>query len=187
MSEFATADDGGTLTGKFTAVWVKRDGRWLLDSLRESVSLLPQTNPRLQPLAWLLGEWAGNTEDSSILLSTHWSDGGKYLLRKFLVRSAGGETIVGTQRIGWDPIAGRIKSWTFDSQGGMGEGVWQPEGDRWIVNSTDVTADGKKSQTSAVYVPGADGRFVWEVKSANVAGENLPAGRIEFKRAVDDE
>jgi hypothetical protein len=158
-----------------------------LDSLRESVLPLPQTNPRLQPLAWLLGEWAGKTNEAAVLVSTHWSDGGKYLLREFIIRGAGGEVVVGTQRIGWDPIAGRIKSWTFDSQGGMGEGTWQREGDGWIVNSTEVTADGKKSQSSVHYIPSGDGNFVWEVKSANLAGTNLPAGRIEFKRAIEDQ
>jgi hypothetical protein len=184
-SDAAAGDDQAA--GRFTAVWVKRDGRWLLDCLRETASLTAISNPRLQPLAWLLGEWAGKADDSATLISARWSDGGNFIVRDFVIRGENSPAITGTQRIGWDPIAQKIKSWSFDSQGGSGEAYWRREGPRWIVDSIDVTADGRKARTSAVYVPTAPDHFVWEVRSANIDAEKLTSRRIEFKRAPEAE
>jgi hypothetical protein len=179
------------LTGRFTAVWVKRNGRWLLSSLRESVtSVSSSTSARLEPLAWLVGEWIGTSEDAVILLSSQWSGDGNYILREFLIRRDGHEDIGASQRIGWDASAGEIKSWTFDSQGGSGEDRWRREGDRWIVESTEVTAEGKEAKTVAVYVPGGDGQFRSELASAlDNPGDQaaMPPLRIEFRRASEDE
>jgi uncharacterized protein (TIGR02246 family) len=193
VAELGTSGDGNELSGRFTTVWVKRNGRWLISSLRESVVAAPSTNEHLQPLNWLVGEWAGTTPDAVILLSSQWSGDGNYILREFLVRREGHDEISATQRIGWDASAGEIKSWTFDSQGGSSEGRWRRDGDRWVVASDDITADGKESKTSTVYTPVADGRFQCEVKGAwdeadgKSAAGNLSALRVEFKRALEDE
>jgi uncharacterized protein (TIGR02246 family) len=187
-----TLPDGSTFIGRFTAVWVNQDGRWLLDSLREATAATPQFNDQLRPLEWLLGEWVGTTDHAAILLTSHWSDDGKYIIREFLVRSEDREDITATQRIGWDASTGTIRCWTFDSLGGSGEGIWKRDGERWLVDSTEVLADGKKSKTSAVYVSIADGQFVSEVKAAwdsvdkQETGANPPTLRVEFKRAVED-
>jgi uncharacterized protein (TIGR02246 family) len=192
VTQVVTSPDGNTLIGRFTAIWVKHDGRWRLDGLRESVAATPLLNEHLRPLEWLLGEWVGTTDDAVILLSSHWSDDGRYIIREFLIRSKDREDITATQRIGWDASSGKIRCWTFDSLGGSGEGIWKRDGERWLVDSTEVLADGKKSKTSAVYASIADGQFVSEVKSAwdsvdkQEAGANPPTLRVEFKRAVED-
>ena len=36
------------------------------------------------------------------------------------------------QVIGWDPAAKQVRSWVFDSGGGIGEGIWTKQGDKWI-------------------------------------------------------
>jgi uncharacterized protein (TIGR02246 family) len=191
-SEFAMADDGTTLLGRFTAVWAKRNGRWWLDSLREATIESPAVNEHLRPLEWLLGEWVGTGDEAVILVSSQWSDGGQYIVREFLVRGDGRPAVSGTQRIGWDPVARQIKSWTFDSQGGSSEGIWRPDGERWLVESTDVLADGKKSKTLTAYAPGDDGQFTIEVKSTwdiypKSSAVNLPTLRVEFQRAPEAE
>jgi uncharacterized protein (TIGR02246 family) len=176
---------GDSPAGRFTAVWVKRDSRWLLDSLRESACLSANSNPRLQELTWLLGEWAGKADDSAMLISARWSDGGNYIVREFVVRNPDGQAITGTQRIGWDPVARRIKSWSFDSHGGAGEAMWRQDGPKWIVESADATSDGKKARSLTVYTPDGDNRFVWEVRNANVGEEKIPPRRVEFTRAPE--
>jgi uncharacterized protein (TIGR02246 family) len=193
VAELGTSGDGNELSGRFTTVWVKRNGRWLISSLRETVSAAPSTNEHLQPLDWLVGEWVGTSQDALILLSSQWSGDGNYILREFLIRREGHDEISATQRIGWDASAGEIKSWTFDSQGGSSEGRWRRDGDRWVVASEDVRADGKESKTSTVYIPIADGQFQCEVKGAwdeadtKLASGDLSALRVEFKRALEDE
>ena len=153
----------------------------------------PTAADSLQSLEWLLGEWSGMTDNAVVLVSAHWCDGGAFIEREVIVRMEGQPEVGGTQRIGWDPIKKRIKSWTFDSQGGTGEGYWRREvvkkdgdeqgGDRWIVESDDVLADGETSSTTSVFTPQGADRFLWEVERAHVNGENLPKQQIEFVRA----
>ena len=50
--------------------------------------------------------------------------------------------------IGWDPKTSQLKSWSFDSEGGHGEGHWTRVGDdQWIVKAQGSLRDG--SATSA--------------------------------------
>ncbi len=192
-SGYFNSEVGSELTGRFAAIWVKRDGKWLLDSLRESASAAPPGHPKLRPLDWLVGEWTGATGAAAILTSWQWTDGGNFLVGEFLIYGQGREAVGGTQRIGWDPVSRQIKSWIFDSQGSMGEGRWRRDGNRWLVESTHVTADGKKSKTTASYSPGEAEKFLLEVASewdspeANPAGGKLPAQRFEFRRAAGDQ
>ncbi len=186
-SDVEVLADGSGQARRFTAVWVKHEGRWLLDSLREATVLSPSPNDRLKPLEWLLGEWVGKADGIEILVSSHWSEGGNYIVRDFIVRGDGREDLSGTERIGWDPASGQIKSWTFDSHGGSGEGYWKYDGEHWVVDSKELMPDGKKSSASALFAPDGEGRFTWEVKSAKVDEVNLPPRRVEFKRAAEDE
>jgi hypothetical protein len=158
----------------------------VIASLGITCDLRAEGVDHLEPLAWLVGEWTGTTDGGVVLLSAHWSDEGHYLVREFLVRGNNGEEIACTQRIGWDPIKRRLKSWSFDSQGGYGEGYWRPDGNSWIVDSADVTADGHQTKTSATYTPSGDGRFVWEIKNVRLLGQPLPDQRIDFRRADED-
>jgi hypothetical protein len=182
-------EDGGQETGRFSAVWVKRDGRWLLASLRESAAEAQQARPELRPLAWLVGEWAGTGGDAAVIMSWDWSDGGQYLVGEYLIYGKDGELAGGTQRLGWDPAAKQIKSWTFNSQGGAGEGRWRRDGDRWTAESAHVAADGKTASSTATYELKEDGQLVWGVKcnwtasNADGASSGLPTARFEFRRA----
>jgi uncharacterized protein (TIGR02246 family) len=173
-------------TGRFTAVWVKQNDRWLLDSVRESITTTPPRSENLKPLEWLVGEWVGVSEDSVILVSSRWSDTGNYIIREHAVIGDGGE-VTGTERIGWDPSAREFRSWTFDSQDGRGEGRWKREGDRWVVDTTEVTADGKKATTSTLVTPGGEDQYVWEVKSSKIGDQNVAPQRVKFTRAPEAE
>lgn len=179
------SSNGESISGRFTAVWVKRDGDWLLDSLRESEVVAPAAKDRLQELEWLVGEWIGKTDDGVILVSSHFKDDGRYIVREFIDRGNDHATATATQRIGWDAETGKIKCWTFDSQGGVGEGTWQRDGNRWVVEMADVLSNGEKTTVSAVYIPSGDGRFVWESGGAKLEGESVPPRRVEFKRAAE--
>jgi hypothetical protein len=53
--------------------------------------------------------------------------------------------VEGWQIIGWDPVEERIRSWTFDGEGGFAEGWWTREGDRWLLRETGITPDGSRT------------------------------------------
>ncbi len=93
-------------------------------------------------------------------MSCQWSEDGNYLLRKFVVTMAG-ETVLDTeQRLGWDPLSKKIKSWSFDSDGGTGEGYWTEIEGRWIVKTTAVLPDGQTASATVVYQPIDDDQFL---------------------------
>jgi uncharacterized protein (TIGR02246 family) len=186
ISNLGEPGGGSDAAGRFSAMWVKRDGRWLLDGVREAVTTIPASSDHLHPLEWLLGEWVGQSGDAVILMTSHWSEGGNYIVRDFIFCSDGDDLLTGTQRIGWDPSVGKIKSWMFDSNGGSGEGYWRRDGERWIVDSNEVMPDGKKSSASTIFTPGDENHFLWEVQSAKVGDMDLPPRRVEFKRAAED-
>jgi uncharacterized protein (TIGR02246 family) len=181
-----TSGEGQASTGRFTAVWVKRDGRWLLDSLREAVSATSPMSERLRPLEWLLGEWVGVADDSAILVSARVSDRGTYIIRDFAVLGDAVEATA-TERIGWDQESGGFKSWTFDSQDGRGEGTWKRDGDGWIVETREVMGDGSQALTTAKVSLGDGRHFLWNVTQSKVGDESLPVRRIKFQRAPEDQ
>ena len=89
------------------------------------------------------------TRSSSI--SCQAVDNGNFLLRQFTVKIAGQEAMSGTQRIGWDPVTGKLRAWIFDSEGGYGEGTWHRDGDSWVLKTTGVTADGQTASGTSIY------------------------------------
>ena len=167
-------------------MWVRRDGRWLLDSLRESLVSSPAPHDQLEALAWLAGEWTSSSSDADIIVSTHWSASGAYLLRDFLVRSADGELISGTQRIGWDPAARAIKSWTFDSAGSSAEARWERVGSKWTAQGEETLPDGSVLNTATTYAPAGPDQI--RVTIERVKGElELPKLNLDFRRAREDD
>ena len=61
------------------------------------------------------------------------------------------DDLEGTQVIGWDPAAGTIRSWMFDSDGGFGEGTWSKKDNSWIVKFNQVLPDGRKASATNIY------------------------------------
>ena len=94
--------EGDELIAPFVAVWRLVDGRWSVASLRE----LPADNgPRtphdhLQELAWMVGDWMDEADDSLVTSSCRWSQDGNFLIQEFTVQSAGAPAVTGSQRIG---------------------------------------------------------------------------------------
>src|SRR5262245_21761470 len=163
-STTVTAKDGDTNGALYTAVYVKKDGKWKISQLVETPSPDVTPHERLAELEWLVGEWedTDKTNDLSVRSQFVWARGGNFLTRNVTVKKAGNVTLEGWQIIGWDPIEERIRSWTFDGEGGFADGTWTREGDRWLNRETGVSADGSRTSADNTYSKlGAD-RFTWE-------------------------
>jgi hypothetical protein len=166
-------------------VWVKQDGHWRLDSLRESVIPSPPRNPRLEDLAWLMGEFAGLADDGTqVIVSGTISRDGNYLLRDFTVTHPDHSKRSFSQRIGWDPLAKGLKSWTFDSTGGYNEGLWKQQGESWIVNTNGVSPDGKRSSATNIHSQIDDKGFVLESVGATIEGKLCPDVKVKLIRVL---
>ncbi len=113
---------GSSETNRYSVAYVKRDGKWLQDSLRDyplAESALELTaHQHLQELEWLIGDWVDESDEAEVHTNCRWSVNQSFLLRSFQVRIRGQAAMSGSQRIGWDPRFKQIRSWVFDSDGG---------------------------------------------------------------------
>jgi uncharacterized protein (TIGR02246 family) len=139
-----TAADGAVKSQfRYISVWAKTDKGWQLASLRDFADdPAPTPQDNLQPLAWLVGDWINEGADGKVAISYRWSDDKNFLLGEFLINSSEGAPRKTTQRIGWDPSIGRIRSWLFDSDGGFAEGFWTVTEEGIVIKSSSVNSDG---------------------------------------------
>ncbi len=136
--------------GRFTSIFTRREGRWLLAVAHETAERDLTPHDHLSELGWLVGDWVEETEEAVVQTTVSWVDDGNFLLRTFDVRVKGKPALSGTQRIGWDPLTRQIKSWVFDASGGYGEGLWMREGDQWVIKATGVRPDGRVATATQV-------------------------------------
>lgn len=136
---------------EYTAIYVKRDGQWLLDRVTEDdVSSIPSQYEHLKELEWLVGRWIDQDDQATVIADCNWTRNRNFLVRSFVVQVRDRIDMAGIQFIGWDPTTRQIRSWVFDSDGGFGQGTWQRNMNRWYVHQTGVLPDGRK--TTAVNI-----------------------------------
>ncbi|HET6884491.1 MAG TPA: SgcJ/EcaC family oxidoreductase [Pirellulales bacterium] len=175
-AEVTSAPDTIPSRTDYTAVHVKRDGKWQIDSIRETD--LPEdirsAADHLNELAWLVGDWSDQSADATLETSVTWTKNKAFLSYTFKVATGNVDELEGTQVVGWDPVAKTIRSWMFDSEGGFGEGVWSHDGDRWVVKFHQVLADGSTASSTNVYTYVDADSFTWQSIGREVDGEFLP-------------
>lgn len=180
-----------TATARYVVVHVKRDGEWLISSVRDIRSDALQDRggstdaSDLQPLAWLIGHWEIEGPEATVDMTCRWVAQKRYLERKFTTRSGDQILIEGTQLIGLDPTSGRIHSWTFDSTGGRSESVWHPSGKGWVIQSNGILSDGSLSTSRNLVDPIDENTFRWQSVARNVHDVTLPdSDPVEAKRVA---
>ena len=150
----STKDDQSPAATRYTLVLIKQKGTWKIASAREvddDDSLSP--HDRLRPLAWLVGDWADEGSDAVVQISCKWSEDKNYLLLDFNAKIQGKPALKSSQRIGWDPLTQKIKSWVFDSDGGHGEGIWSQVDNHWVIKSTAALPDGQTGSATIMLEP----------------------------------
>jgi uncharacterized protein (TIGR02246 family) len=152
--EFSEGPPAGS---RFSALVVKRDGRWLLEQVRESARPVAEGKPLrpLDDLAWLVGSWEDEGEGVTASTRCTWAGDNTYLVRTHVVtidrapeqRPADGDQRIpgllpaGPQKprevmevIGWDPDSRALRSWFFAGDGRFAEGTWHRNGDGWAIH-----------------------------------------------------
>lgn len=164
----------------YTALFVKRDGKWLLDRVTEEEkpvppSPLPSSYEHLKELEWMIGSWVDEDEDATVQTDCEWTKNQNFINRSFAVVVGDQVDMAGMQIIGWDPAAKQIRSWIFDSDGGIAEGKWTKRGDnRWIIEQTGILPDGRKSSAVNIMTRVDDSSFSWQSTQRAVGGDLLP-------------
>ncbi len=160
---------------EYTAVYVKRDGQWLLDRVtEEDVPVVPSHYEQLKELEWMIGTWVDQDEQNRIETTCQWTKNRNFMTRSFTVSVRDRIEMAGMQIVGWDPAAKQIRSWVFDSDGGFGEGVWSKKDKRWYVQATGTLPDGSKTSSVNIITYVDDNTFTWQSVNREAGGEILP-------------
>jgi uncharacterized protein (TIGR02246 family) len=158
VSSVLPADGAPPSRAKYTVVHVKKEGQWLLGSVRESAYTPPGNYEHLRGLEGLIGSWAGEADSGQTArVSFAWTENQNFITSTFETSFKNVAVGGGTQWIGWDPATKSVRSWSFQTNGGFGEGAWSREGKTWTLKISAILPDGKKaSATEAVTLIDAD-------------------------------
>jgi uncharacterized protein (TIGR02246 family) len=159
---------------RYTVLYVKQGGRWLQSYVREHPEPGISPHDRLKELEWMVGQWVDESPESLIVTTCQWSEDKNFLLRFYDIKVAGKLAMSGTQRIGWDPVSGQIKSWVFDSQGGSSEGLWSRDGNRWVVKMSGPLQDGKVYSETNVFTFVNKDQARWKSVDRTIGGQVVP-------------
>ena len=164
---------------RYTTVYVKQADKWLAASIRDHAPRdRKQHQSQLKQLDWLLGNWVDEANDSIINFTCQSVDNGNFLIRDFTVLMGGKKVLNGTQRIGWDPLTGKLRTWIFDSEGSYGEGLWHQDGDKWILKCTGVMPDGQSASSTSIYTIINHHTVTWQTVDHEIAGVRQPDSKV---------
>lgn len=160
---------------EYTAVYVRRDGQWLLDRVtEEDVPVVQSHYEHLKDLEWMIGTWVDEDEAGRIETTCQWTKNQNFLTRAFTTSAGGRVDMAGMQIVGWDPAASQIRSWVFDSDGGFGEAVWKKKGDAWHIHATGTLPDGNRTSAVNIITFLDNDTMTWQSVNRIAAGEILP-------------
>ena len=211
------ADESSCVECHYTTVHIKQDDKWLVASIHDrDAHDHMEHSLQLGQLAWLQGEWIDEGDDAIVQFSCEPTDNGNFLLRSFSIKVEGQEMMNGSQRIGWDPATGKLRTWIFDSSGSFGEGVWyrgsatdelvdddeelvddgeepgesnENTNERWILKLSGVMADGKAASSTSIYTLINEHTMTWQSVDHEIAGVQQPDSEVItiVRGAVDPE
>jgi len=165
----------GTTTpveGWFSALWVRSGDDWKLAGLRESERPTAGDANLLDDLGWLVGEWTLDVDqpvgtEAAVAdpteMTVRWNAGRTFLIRDIRVAAADGDAVDYHQRIGWDPVVRRIRSWSFATDGSRSEATWFRDGDSWVAVQTGIMPDGRQDSVVNIYSHDGRDRCVWRI------------------------
>src|SRR4029079_3989084 len=89
----------------YSALFVKRDGKWLLDRVTEEETPAPAPPPpsnyeHLKDLEWMIGSWIDQNDDATIQTDCEWTKNQAFINRSFAVVIGDEVDMAGMQIIG---------------------------------------------------------------------------------------
>lgn len=159
-TRFLGVDDEPLARVRYIAVLTKVGGKWRLASIREFEDM-PEPTPagRLEPLAWLIGDWVSEGSATTVKISYRWDDEQNFILGTFLAMADDVVVMKSEQRIGWDATANKVRSWMFDADGGFAQGFWTPLDESWVIKSQATGPEGTLGFATVTISPVDGNRF----------------------------
>jgi uncharacterized protein (TIGR02246 family) len=179
-----TSADGERVANRYAVVWVKSGDKWLISSARDlpaEVEEVPSlTYPQLKPLEWMVGDWVN--EAGTVQVKCKWAPNKSFLLMEYEVKREGEDSLLVTQRVGWDPVNELVRSWVFDSTGGWGEGYWQRDGNKWVVGASAILADGGVGGSTNIYEFKDENTVLYRSVDRDIDGQPIADVEAKFVR-----
>ena len=165
---------GAPGVSKYTAVHVKVDGKWLMASVRDSWIETPVTRQSVADLGWLIGSWIAEEHGVKNESVCNWVANENFVERKYTTTHVDGTKTSGIQLIGWNPLEGRVQSWSFSPDGGHDVGVWSPVQGGWRAEMRGVTGEGAPTTSVNLLTRLDDNAYVWQSVQRSAGGLSLP-------------
>jgi len=161
---------------RYSVVYVKQDGEWYLESVREAIAVPPTNADRLEDLAFLVGDWAEDTDKAGGSKASYsWANQGNFLVNNFDVTLQDVPVAGGIQWIGWDEGQKKARAWSFMSNGGFAEGVWNKDGDgKYKIAVHATMRDGRKASATNVFTKIDPDHFSFQLVDRKMDGKALP-------------
>lgn len=168
---------GEATASRFSAVCMRRDGRWLLESVREAATGLPETSraASIRRIGEFAGRWESVGQQRQASTHAFWTAGGGFLVRSHTLHTAEGNREI-TEIIGWDPVRQGIRSWSFTSDGGFAEGSWSMDDGRCDVMLDGTRPDGQIVTGRMVITRVGDDELHTSLVGSGIAELVPPAG-----------
>lgn len=160
----------------YTAVHVKRDGKWQMVNVSESPKFdrAAARGPQVSDLSWLIGSWNVEGPRGNLQIKADWVAGKKIIRCDFNATNKDGEKSTQTQFIFYDPLFKRIRSWQYDWSGGYGESRWFNSGNDWTAEGCSVQSDGSTGSARYLIKKVDENTFSWQSTSRRLLGRQLP-------------
>src|SRR4051794_33346327 len=156
---------------RYVVLHVREDGKWQIAVLRNDEN----EEESLQGLDWLIGAWEAKGPEAEVRTTYEWVGNKAFIRSQFTVREKD-KSLTGTQMIGPDPNTGDLRTWTFEADGGYGEGAITRDGTKWLFSSSATLADGRAMTATNVLTPIDRDTFIWQPMNLTVDDE--PAGNL---------
>lgn len=173
-------------TNRYSALYVREDGKWLLGMLKEWGD--DKTHRAdISDLSWLIGTWESEGGDYAARTTYEWTNTKKFILSHYTItaKKAGEKGSSGTQVIGVDPATGLLHGWLFDAEGGIGESTWTWDGEKWVIDSEGSLGDGASTSATNFLTRSGNDAFTWRSVNRRADGVALPdLGTVKVKRVA---
>jgi len=179
------ARPGAPGVSKYTAVHAKVDGKWLMASVRDTWIETQVSRQSVADLDWLIGTWVAEEYGVKNESSCRWVANEQFVERSFTTTQVDGTKTSGVQLIGWNPLEGRVQSWSFSPDGGHDFGFWLPTSGGWRSEMRGTTGGGVPTSSVNLLRRLDDNAYVWQSVERSVGGTPLPdTSEVVIKRQV---
>jgi uncharacterized protein (TIGR02246 family) len=179
-----TAEEGAAEAQmRYVLVRDRVGDKWPIASYREFADdPAPTSQEMLEPLAFLVGDWVDESPEGHTAINFSWSEDGNYILGEYVLSVGGQPESKSVQRIGWDPVEGVLRSWTFDSDGGFSHGEWTQTDNGWVAKTEATMPDASTASATVTFTVKDQDHFVVKSTDRIVAGGEEPDFELVIAR-----